>query len=1000
MKKSRIFFAATFALILGLAGCENGFGIPKINQTESKTKDGLPVVTVNFAQASRNISPVDDVSVTDLTDLTVNFYYINADESETLAETASLTSDETSVEVKIAEGTYRIEATGNYEYTSSDSTTTATVKYSGEVNKEITIGEDNSVYIILSPVYDSESTGSFNYTLTFSEAVTFDENALTSDLFTAKLIPLPSGEEIPLNVTQNKDETTSAITSLTVSSSSETELAAGQYKLKIICNSKPTNYNSEDLYDYSIGIGDYIVDIIGGIKTEGTKKVTLFVNPTINVTVTTTDITDEAGETNTITNSEEFNAAFETIKTEAKYNKKYIDYVNIQTIIENVPSIDVSKLATGQDVKVTYKETNATEYTDYFSVDENGIVTLLTPHALTLTTSDETNNSITVDGWSLETDDVGFLLENKVSINLTNLYIPETTDASSASKISFLILDDTGTIQNYFNYVEDGSGNPLFNITLATGSAELTYSHIDFADSDEYLPRLITNKDSSGNIESYSIYVIPAATFTNEANTLKNAVTLSASKTDYVGLDETITLTATLDKSIAEEDVTFKWTVGAGEADSYLTASDGTTTNSSEVEFTLADYDTLLQSTTSVDVYCEINYNGIYTTKTITLTNLIESSTESRMVLYGNSSIISNSIVSDVNSISDSTTGTSIESLIDWCFDENFNIYVTKANDTSILKYTNLTSGYTQDETFSLALSSSLSKTINDGRRMACANQKLFVYSETTSDTTTTYNLYWADLSAETPILNTLTLNFALDSIYAKDGVLYLAKEESDVSTARSIYKVDITGDTITAPTADDTPAYTIKITSDDSEYNLIGESHNITNVVITDMIDVNGTLYALFGAFLGYTEGILTYYKNFNGALYNATSGAWYGYKYLSDYTNPRATYDSETTSSTDSTSSAVSVDNYSFYLPERFLAISPKKLFISDDGAYGYTANTSSDDATAEGIQINGTGERVSRVTEFDIGNSSLTYGTDLSSYNFYIATSQASTYGWTVY
>lgn len=900
------------------------------NLTVEKNKDSKSGnVTINIANQSRTISPMSGVSLSNFEEWTITF-----EDQSGLIDVDPKTGRGDSFTFTVPAGLYTVTATSSYTppETADGNAGTELILTGSKTNVEI--GDYAEVNISVG--LKKENTGNFSYTLTgdvsgYVSLVNIKKGGTgySAQIQSAK-IQDETSDESDLKAVYNYN---GEIPEVVVTG---TGLKSGFYKLYVtdtpvvgVDNTGAVIYYDTNAVIY-YDIGDFLVEIADGLTTTGSAS-SVSESQTQVVYYGTNETTDYNGK---------FPFARKNVNDILKLlidNKKWqfatiymdtdvpnLDVVVINQLREAMTYGDRSQSGDGYyvnikgvsvdtliDLSATKKEASEGEasggWTSYFKVS---LATELSLNADSADKYPDVSKKLVIDN-----ADAGIqtlTLKNGVTVATSSLY-------GISEKL-------TVSLDNYNTYEKTA-------FLVFTDVSEPRVINIDFADKSYIAAQKTestTDADTGGRLYTISWYarvaygieagvneVIPEFEIKTEAETGTNAV---GKTTIPVAVGSTIKFYTSLvdpDKSYA-----YTW---------YFTEGSATLlTTDSEYEFDPFAEDRFNVSDDPITIACVVSDGkGNWRSEVF---EFVLTASQSPIILYNNETSDAGSrFTLGLAAFDEITTGQTIgNSLLttttvrDFCFDGNANLYVATGGDGSynIYKYTySLLSGYSSvyNEVLPNALSeiNAISCDTTNGYIFYLSGGTIYVYDPS---------------SGSTPY----TLEVSVDKIIADADNLF-SQEGSDYSTsitniAVSNYVLYIAMDvTQTVGERTETAQIIARYTYEKSDesialtlngYVAAGASEVFKDesgfaVTVNDMMVQDSKLYVLVSQQEGSFDSL-----THRGALLTITDND--GDLSLSTYGANEANY----------AASALEEDEKTFYAPQKFLAVMPKKLVIADEG------------------------------------------------------------------
>ena len=263
----------------------------------------------------------------------------------------------------------------------------------------------------------------------------------------------------------------------------------------------------------------------------------------------------------------------------------------------------------------------------------------------------------------------------------------------------------------------------------------------------------------------------------------------------------------------------------------------------------------------------------------------------------------------------------------DFCFDSDYNLYaVTKVDSSySIVKYKySLLNGYSLDEEESLPVSQSeinaISCDTTNGYIFYLSGGTIYVYDPSNG---TKYTLRVSvdveDVSNLFTQTEGVTYETAIKNIAASNGALYIAMDVTQTGSEVTETAQIIARYTYSAPDESDesiTPAWDNRYVA--VEASEVFKDASTVAVTVNDMMVQDSKLYVLVSQQEGSSSSSVTH----RGALLTITDN------------NGSLTLTTYGANDNNYAKKALDKDEKTFYAPQKFLAVMPKKLVIADEG------------------------------------------------------------------
>lgn len=912
MRKLLPFFA--LALLI-LAGCKNSFDA---TSEEQKIPANANVV-LTLASPERTIAPGKLSKILDSAKETEEWTFTFTRTDDTSVQnviTDTCAASATTKAFTLPTGTYDItaelsytDATANIPYTIEGKLTGVQVADTA-VNKTINIAFKKT----------TAGTGTLNYTFDFSEWGQF---------FTGKPVLYYGRVKHGGAVADAEWNHVDLYTDTTADDGSETTNYLTEYLLDIPFDSGywnvyayVTGYNVDDpTLVYNIPINDNLVEIADGLTSTGSIVVS---TPDTSKLYYVSCETDQQYIDN--------NGTFEFSRVslwkafeKAKALKASVTDVtfSLDKLKGDSLELDAGVLATGKTI--------------YFQIASTGASFVITPEGYLESASGLTSVTFyTASTASEKTVNVAqSFIEN--SYSNTPLDIILKNGVSLNCKLSE---QSNGVTMNLHVYgIENYLTSPVITLN-STAPCNTTNTFYDAAGTDKTKDYILSKKSveaTETTAAKAEYYIVPAG----KGNIGISAISDLSITCDYGSEKPKLTLkgytyTGTAPYDYGDE-ITF--TAKADNAASYVWSC-----------FTDTDTDTYQRETLSDTATCTVNINesnaidadglitmlvtaadsdGNVTSYAVEFT-VTGSTTTSRNILWASGTyyaVSNDAMTSDLSLSNQTSLG---DTVLDFGFDANKNLYTLDSGSTIVLNYyTNRLNGFTSITSSANASSTDISKIAITSKKVYASGGSYLnefdlplVEGSTATDVTSSWTTPSSEVGIET---------YALSSLAADDTYLYIGcKDSSFDQTPLYVVKYELTDLSTIAGIA--------KLDTSNLTYDNNGAATSLTSE-ITDMLVQDGKLYVLVA---GYYEDY-GYYSKFNGNMYEIDPASITDTTVTKEMTAQLPVFKFNAQDVTVNEVSATISNPY----PAKFVAVMPEKLKIAIDGGTVDIANaTFSDD------------------------------------------------------
>lgn len=952
MKKLSVLILAAAALF---AGCNN--------LTVEKNKDSKSGnVTINIANQSRTISPMSGVSLEKFEEWKITFK-----DQDGFIDEFSVNGTKDNLTFTVPAGIYTVTVESSYTPKTADGNDGTKLTLTG-TRTDVEIGGYAEVNISVGLA--KESKGNFSYTLPgyvsgYVSLVNINEdNLIYSAQIQLEETSEETSEEPALKAVMDEYEQVLV---------TGTGLKSGFYKLYVtdtpvvgVDNTGAVIYYNTDAVIY-YDIGDFLVEIADGLTTTGSASSVSESQKQV-VYYGTNETTDYNGK---------FPFAKKNVNDilQLLINNKKWQFATIY--MEDVPVLDVVVINQLRKAMIAKDRSKSAEGYYYVRIITPAGDTLINLYATKEEASEEWKSEFSVDQvteLSLNADSADKYPDESKELVIDN-------DESDQNSINTLNLTDGVTVAtSYVEVIAEKLTVNLDNYNTYEKTAFLVFTdvpeprviNIDFANESYIAAQKTVSDDEAGpyTISWYARVACPSEVVANEAIP-EFSITAEVENVTITG--GTIPVAAgstikfyTLSEEL-DESYTYTWYL-TGDSPTLLTTDpvytvDPTRDESFPAEGTIA---------------CVVSDDKGNWGSAVFQFELTAS--QSPIILYNNETLDNDSrsqFAQGLAAFDDITDGPEIEKFLlegairDFCFDGNVNLYAVTVNekeDTStIYKYTySLLNGYSSDYDELSPDTQSLIKAIS----CDTTNGYLFTVSDSQITVFVPGDQGYANYTLDVPVDEikadaynlisetegvTYTYETAITNIAVSNPALYIAmdviqKDRDGAATKAEIiarYTYEKSGGSITLKWNSYEAVGKFKVFEDVSEY----------PVTVNDMMVQDSKLYVLVSQQVG-TSGSLRH----RGALLTITDDNG-SLSLTSTYGANTANY----------AASALDEDEKTFYAPQKFLAVMPKKLVIADEGYWisdldypkdtgnsGFvnrvvTVDLSSSDYSSEAVNVN---------------------------------------------
>ena len=857
MKK--VFSALTVIVALFLVSC-----MSEIKELSSTNQKGNVALFIGNS-SPKLISPAEGLSWRDVSEWTAEFTETNGKYDK--IDFYSLDFSKGSYVLKLPVGNFSVKL---YGLTSG----TTPVKYSGIASVSISEESTESVRlpIFVSTEKTEEGKGSFQFTLGISTD-SKESISIVSAILESKSDSL---QDVTLTVTPNETDTSKY--TLTAES-----IPSGFYDLSVKCTVGSTTETVGSTTEKEIfkNYSDSVVEIIDGMKTSGSKDITV-------VTGNTKSYYCTLGESKGNGLWKAYPANIDEVLTIAK--DATVKEVNIN-MTDGIPAIDLAKI--GNKVYYIYDKTENLVYTIDGTTEIAGIA-LSSIDFLTLKDSSGSNLKADItEAFFINT----LMLEDNTSIRLTK----ETT----------VVFANT----EYNSYYAE---NPF--CTASSGDWGVS---IGGALTNNYM---VTKKTVSET--EYNYYVVPSV---NSAVSVQSIPTWSikaepvmetgADNSYTVFAGDSVTYKASFDEEFTPD--SFAW---------YINGEQYSTTGA-EISVTLSDLDTKKYNPGDKNtILCVVSKNGEYSSKAVEIT--ASPHTAETYVLYAIDYSSHNYNIAYTYSNPIEYTSI-VGGVADFCTDESGNIY-TLSSDGTVTKYEKSSTGFNENSTCSIPRVLTDIATDFSYKYIEVSNGYVFVSGSLYSgnDSKDIYSCIKVSLdSNEATKLGDFTGSVSTFSPY--NGGEYIYSIESDSSGA-TLNKYSTSTGTLTSSVTSILYS-TDSASTDETVLKDYVTSANCIYFSLNDMYSTNGYIYvtasetvtslgsydALMNPNAVSRGGVIKFSTEDLSVQADDSGAIIYGW----DTANVTGTSETDVTN-------AHTNPNTTFYGAEKIIAVKPDEIVIADDG------------------------------------------------------------------
>ena len=857
MKK--VFSALTVIVALFLVSC-----MSEIKELSSTNQKGNVALFIGNS-SPKLISPAEGLSWRNVSEWTAEFTETNGKYDK--IDFYSLDFSKGSYVLKLPVGNFSVKL---YGLTSG----TTPVKYSGIASVSISEESTESVRlpIFVSTEKTEEGKGSFQFTLGISTD-SKESISIVSAILESKSDSL---QDVTLTVTPNETDTSKY--TLTAES-----IPSGFYDLSVKCTVGSTTETVGSTTEKEIfkNYSDSVVEIIDGMKTSGSKDITV-------VTGNTKSYYCTLGESKGNGLWKAYPANIDEVLTIAK--DATVKEVNIN-MTDGIPAIDLAKI--GNKVYYIYDKTENLVYTIDGTTEIAGIA-LSSIDFLTLKDSSGSNLKADItEAFFINT----LTLEDNTSIRLTK----ETT----------VVFANT----EYNSYYAE---NPF--CTASSGDWRVS---IGGALTNNYM---VTKKTVSET--EYNYYVVPSV---NSAVSVQSIPTWSikaepvmetgADNSYTVFAGDSVTYKASFDEEFTPD--SFAW---------YINGEQYSTTGA-EISVTLSDLDTKKYNPGDKNtILCVVSKNGEYSSKAVEIT--ASPHTAETYVLYAIDYSSHNYNIAYTYSNPIEYTSI-VGGVADFCTDESGNIY-TLSSDGTVTKYEKSSTGFNENSTCSIPRVLTDIATDFSYKYIEVSNGYVFVSGSLYSgnDSKDIYSCIKVSLdSNEATKLGDFTGSVSTFSPY--NGGEYIYSIESDSSGA-TLNKYSTSTGTLTSSVTSILYS-TDSASTDETVLKDYVTSANCIYFSLNDMYSTNGYIYvtasetvtslgsydALMNPNAVSRGGVIKFSTEDLSVQADDSGAIIYGW----DTANVTGTSETDVTN-------AHTNPNTTFYGAEKIIAVKPDEIVIADDG------------------------------------------------------------------
>ena len=859
LKMKKVFSALTVIVALFLVSC-----MSEIKELSSTNQKGNVALFIGNS-SPKLISPAEGLSWRNVSEWTAEFTETNGKYDK--IDFYSLDFSKGSYVLKLPVGNFSVKL---YGLTSG----TTPVKYSGIASVSISEESTESVRlpIFVSTEKTEEGKGSFQFTLGISTD-SKESISIVSAILESKSDSL---QDVTLTVTPNETDTSKY--TLTAES-----IPSGFYDLSVKCTVGSTTETVGSTTEKEIfkNYSDSVVEIIDGMKTSGSKDITV-------VTGNTKSYYCTLGESKGNGLWKAYPANIDEVLTIAK--DATVKEVNIN-MTDGIPAIDLAKI--GNKVYYIYDKTENLVYTIDGTTEIAGIA-LSSIDFLTLKDSSGSNLKADItEAFFINT----LTLEDNTSIRLTK----ETT----------VVFANT----EYNSYYAE---NPF--CTASSGDWRVS---IGGALTNNYM---VTKKTVSET--EYNYYVVPSV---NSAVSVQSIPTWSikaepvmetgADNSYTVFAGDSVTYKASFDEEFTPD--SFAW---------YINGEQYSTTGA-EISVTLSDLDTKKYNPGDKNtILCVVSKNGEYSSKAVEIT--ASPHTAETYVLYAIDYSSHNYNIAYTYSNPIEYTSI-VGGVADFCTDESGNIY-TLSSDGTVTKYEKSSTGFNENSTCSIPRVLTDIATDFSYKYIEVSNGYVFVSGSLYSgnDSKDIYSCIKVSLdSNEATKLGDFTGSVSTFSPY--NGGEYIYSIESDSSGA-TLNKYSTSTGTLTSSVTSILYS-TDSASTDETVLKDYVTSANCIYFSLNDMYSTNGYIYvtasetvtslgsydALMNPNAVSRGGVIKFSTEDLSVQADDSGAIIYGW----DTANVTGTSETDVTN-------AHTNPNTTFYGAEKIIAVKPDEIVIADDG------------------------------------------------------------------
>ncbi|WP_288958794.1 hypothetical protein [uncultured Treponema sp.] len=916
MRKLLTFFALA---LLTLAGCKNSFDG---NTAEQKIPANANVV-LTLASPERTIAPGKLSEILKSAEKTEEwtFTFTRTDDTSVDDITEKKAASATTASFTLPTGTYNITAKLSYTEATTDATAGIIYEIEGKLTEVEVSDTAVSKKINIAFKKTTGKTGTLNYTFDFSG---WDQVFTGKPVLYYKLVKhggsVADVEWKPVNLyTPAKDssEPTKYLTEHLLNES----IDSGYWDIY----AKVEGYNADDTtLVYNIPINDNLVEIADGLTSTGSIVVP---TPDTSKLYYVSCETDQQSNNNNGTF--EFSRvsllkAFEKAKA-LKPSIKDVTF-SLDKLKDNSLELDASVLATGKTI--------------HFQI-ASGASFVITPEGHLESATGLT--SVTFDTTSASEKTV-----NVAQSFIENSYSNTPLDIKLKSGVSLncILLENSNGVRMNLHVYGIKNKNYLTSpvITLnSTAPCITTNTFYDAAGKEQTKDAYILSKKSTAAKAEY--YIVPARSVTLGTETITD---LSVTCT-YGGEAHELTLTDYTYTGTAPYDYgdEIKFTANAANAESYVWSFYNKDTEQRET-LLVADTCTVnIKDSNAIDknglitmLVTAADSDGNATSYEVKFT-VTPSTTTSRNILWDKDrtyyAVSNDAMASDLSLSSQTSLGNTV---LDFGFDANKNLYTLESGSTTILNYyTNGLNGFSSTSSVDVSNTNISNTNIS---KIAITSDKVYASScDSSSGGSYLYEfgLPLVNGSTATDVTSSWTapgegvgiVNYVLCSLAADDTYLYIGcKDKGSDSAPLYVVKYDLKDlSTIAGIAKLDTS----------NLVNTAGVDTSLTTN-ITDMLAQNGKLYVLAAV---YHEDDTGYCSKFNGNMYEIDPASITAT--VTDAitaSEPIVKFNELDVTVNDGTTTKIACP-----YPAKFVAVMPGKLKIAIDG--GISTDVKSPDGTS---------------------------------------------------